>query len=173
MKIPNVFCLKEHGMKTCLISIALLFISVTSILAQDIQRISKAELTGILNDPSDKLHVINFWATWCAPCVAELPEFQKTVSKSDPGKVDFLFISLDFPSDGVKKLIPFMKKNNYTFKLALMTETDYNSWIDEVDPEWQGSIPATLFFNRARKVHHFIAEPINQIKLVKTIHSLL
>ena len=167
------FPLKSMGMKTFLISIVIILLAFGNITAQDIRRISKAELSSILNDPSDKLHVIIFWATWCAPCVAELPEFQKTVSKTDPGKVDFLFISLDFPSDGVKKLIPFMKKNNYTFKLALMTETDYNSWIDEVDPNWQGSIPATLFFNHARKVHRFIAEPIDQVKLVKTIHSLL
>jgi thiol-disulfide isomerase/thioredoxin len=167
------FLLKKMGMKICLISIALIFIAVASTMAQDIRRISKAELGSILNDSSDKLHVINFWATWCAPCVAELPEFLKTVSETDHSKVDFLFVSLDFPSDAVKKLIPFMKKNNYTFKLALMTETDYNSWIDEVDPDWQGSIPATLFYNHARKVHRFIAEPIDQIKLVKTIQSLL
>jgi thiol-disulfide isomerase/thioredoxin len=117
--------------------------------------------------------VINFWATWCGPCIKELPDFQKTVNETDGSKVEFLFISLDFPSDAEKKLMPFLKKNNYTFNVCLMTETDYNSWIDEVDPSWQGNIPATLFFNRARKIHHFVAESIDKPQLEKTIQSNL
>lgn len=167
------FLSKSTKMKTFLIFIILFFVSVTVNLAQNIRKISKAELTSILKNPSNKLHVINFWATWCSPCVAELPEFQKAVDESDGSKVDFLFISLDFPSDADKKLMPFLKKNNYTFNVALMTETDYNSWIDDVDPVWQGNIPATLFFNHAQKIHHFIGEPMDKTKLVKTIHSLL
>lgn len=160
-------------MKAFLIIVVLFFVSVTINFAQNIRKISKAELAGILKNPSDKLHVINFWATWCAPCVAELPAFQKTVNESDGSKVDFLFVSLDFPSDADKKLSPFLKKNNYTFNVVLMTETDYNSWIDDVDSAWQGNIPATLFFNHTRNIHHFIAEPLDKNKLLKTIHSFL
>ncbi|MDP3432991.1 MAG: TlpA family protein disulfide reductase [Bacteroidota bacterium] len=160
-------------MKTFLIITVLFFCSVTVNVAQNIRKITKAELTSILKNPSDKLHVINFWATWCGPCIAELPAFQKTINESDRSKVDFLFVSLDFPSDADKKLMPFLKKNNYTFNVALMVETDHNSWIDEVDSGWQGSIPATLFFNHARKIHHFIAEPLDKPQLEKTIHSFL
>ena len=142
-------------------------------LAQTYKKISKAELITILKNPSDKLHVINFWATWCGPCVTELPDFQKVVNESDKTKVDFLFVSLDFPSDAEKKLGPFLKNNNYTFPVALMTETDYNSWIDLVDSEWQGSIPATLFFNQKKQIHHFVPEPMDKNKLAKTIQTLL
>ena len=160
-------------MKAFLIIVLLFLSSVSSGFSQGVQKISKTELASILNNPSDKLHVINFWATWCAPCVSELPDFQKVVNESDGNKVEFLFISLDFPSDADKKLAPFLKKYNYTFKVCLMTETDYNSWIDQVDPGWQGNIPATLFFNRARKIHHFVAESIDKPQLVKTIQKLL
>jgi len=160
-------------MKAFIVVSVIIFSCVNLSVAQEIQKISKADLVKILNDPSDKLHVLNFWATWCAPCVKELPDFQQKVNESDKSKVDFLFISLDFPSDGLKKLTPFMKKNNYTFKVLLMTETDANSWIDLVDPSWQGNIPATLFYNNARKVHHFISESIDKSILDKTINSLL
>lgn len=160
-------------MKLILVVSALFLISGVNSFAQGFRKISKKELIQILNDPSDKLHVINFWATWCAPCVNELPEFQKAVSESDAGKVDFLFVSLDFPSEADKKLLPFLQKNSYTFNVFLMTETDYNSWIDLVDPIWQGNIPATLFFNRARKIHYFVAEPMEKSQIVKTIQSLL
>jgi len=165
--------LKNIVMKALLIIVLLLLSSVSTTFSEGIQKISKAELVGILNNPTNKLHVINFWATWCGPCVKELPDFQKTVNETDGSKVEFLFISLDFPSDAEMKLVPFLKKNNYTFNVCLMTETDYNSWIDEVDPSWQGNIPATLFFNRARKIHHFVAESIDRPQLIKTIQSHL
>lgn len=160
-------------MKSFLIIVVLFVSSMSITFSQGIRKISKAELTGILNNPSDKLHVVNFWATRCAPCVKELPAFQKTLNETNGSKVDFLFISLDFPSDAEKKLLTFLKKNNYTFNVCLMTETDYNLWIGEVDLSWQGNIPATLFFNRARKIHHFVAEPIDKSQLVKTIQSHL
>lgn len=160
-------------MKLVLIVTAFFLISGVNSFAQGFRKISKNELIQILNDPSDKLHVINFWATWCAPCVKELPEFQRAVNESDARKVDFLFVSLDFPSEADKKLRSFLKKNNYTFNVALMTETDYNSWIDLVDSTWQGGIPATLFFNRARNIHHFVGEPMDRPQLIKKIQSLL
>jgi len=160
-------------MKAFYILFIMVLSSATASFSKDIRRITKAELSQILKNPSDKLHVINFWATWCGPCVSELPAFQKTVNETDGDKVDFLFISLDFPSDAEKKLKHFLKKSNYTFNVCLMTETDYNLWIDEVDPSWQGNIPATLFFNRARKIHHFVGEPIDKPQLEKTIQSLL
>jgi thiol-disulfide isomerase/thioredoxin len=167
------FLKRTSGMKAFLIIVVLVLSSASISFSQGIRKISKSELTDILNNTSDKLHVINFWATWCGPCIKELPDFQKTVYETDGSKVEFLFISLDFPSDAEKKLMPFLKKNNYTFNVCLMTETDYNSWIDEVDPSWQGNIPATLFFNRARKIHHFVAESIDKPQLEKTIQSNL
>jgi thiol-disulfide isomerase/thioredoxin len=160
-------------MKLVLVLTAFFLISGVNSFAQGFRKISKNELIKILKDPSDKLHVINFWATWCAPCVKELPEFQKVVIELDVRKVDFLFVSLDFPSEADKKLPSFLKKNNYTFNVALMTETDYNLWIDQVDSNWQGGIPATLFYNRARNIHHFVSEPMDEPQLIKTIQSLL
>jgi thiol-disulfide isomerase/thioredoxin len=159
-------------MKPILI-ILLLFFSIASIgFSQSIRKISKEELVGILDNPTDKLHVINFWATWCGPCVTELHDFQKVVNESDSTKVDFLFVSLDFPSEAEKKLGSFLKKNNYKLNVVLMTETDYNSWIDQVDLNWQGNIPATLFYNKARKKHQFISESMDKSKIDHTINSL-
>lgn len=159
-------------MKTIFV-LLLTFVMVNGSLAQGFKRISKAELKAILENPSDKLHVINFWATWCGPCVNELPDFQKVIQETDKSKVDFLFVSLDFPSDADKNLGTFLKKNNYLFDIALMTETDYNSWINLVDPDWQGDIPSTLFFNRARKIHQFNSGAMEKGQLDKTIQSIL
>lgn len=164
---------KEEHMRTILIISFLFIFSVNIGLSQDFKRISKSELEEILKNPADKLFVVNFWATWCAPCVNELPDFQKVVNETKNSKVEFMFISLDFPSSADKTLTAFLKKNKYNFKILLLTETDYDSWINTVDKNWQGNIPATLFFNRTRKIHHFIDEPLDKTKLDYTIKSIL
>ncbi len=148
------------------------FLSIEANFSQDIRIISKPELVEILNNTSDKLHVINFWASWCGPCVKELPEFQAVVTDSDTSKIDFLFISLDFPSELETKLKPFVRDNKLAYDIVLMNDIDYNSWIDLVDPAWQGNIPATLFFNNKQGIHQFISKPVDNEIIVKTINTL-
>ncbi len=143
------------------------------VLGQKIEYIKIPGLEKILKDPQNKLLVINFWATWCAPCVSEIPVFEKTAKLYDPSKVKFLLISLDFPSQFEKQLIPFLKKNKITIDVAVMTDIDYNSWIDKVDPQWQGDIPATLFLNNSTKSRYFHSGEINEPELKKYINSFL
>lgn len=140
---------------------------------QEIRKIGIPELEKILKAPDDKLFVVNFWATWCAPCVKELPLFEKAAGNYDKSKVSFLLISLDFPSQVEKQLIPFLKKNKISLGVAVMTDLDYNSWIDKVDPTWQGNIPATLFFNNLKKQRHFHAGEVDEIQLEKMIKVFL
>jgi thiol-disulfide isomerase/thioredoxin len=129
---------------------------------QKVEYIKIAELEKILNNREDKLYVVNFWATWCAPCVSELPAFEKVADGYDKSKVRFILISLDFPSQIEKQLIPFLKKNNISLEVAVMMETDPNLWIDKVDPSWQGNIPSTLFLNNPKKIRHFHAEALDE-----------
>lgn len=147
--------------------------SSAAVPGQKIEYIKIPGLEKMLKDPQNKLLVINFWATWCAPCVSEIPVFEKTAKFYDASKVRFLLISLDFPSQIEKQLIPFLKKNKITIDVAVMTDLDYNSWIDKVDPQWQGDIPATLFLNNSTKVRYFHLGEVNEPELKKYINSLL
>jgi thiol-disulfide isomerase/thioredoxin len=152
-----------------------LFFSLSSftVLGQNVEKIKLPELEKILNNPEDKLFVVNFWATWCAPCVKELPHFE-TVSKDYNSKnIRFLLVSLDFPSQIDKQLIPFLKKNSITLSVSVMMESDYNSWIDKVDPAWQGDIPATLIFNNFKKQRIFHTGELDEPGLRKMISSFL
>jgi len=131
------------------------------------------ELEEILNNSEDCLYVINFWATWCPPCVQELPHFEKIAKEFDSSRVKFILISVDFPSQAEKQLEPFLKKNNITLPVSAMMETDSNLWIEKVDPEWQGDIPATLFLNNARKIRKFNAGILDYQELKNIINNLL
>lgn len=140
---------------------------------QKITFIKVPELEQILNNPNDKLYVLNFWASWCGPCVVELPCFEKIATTVDTAKVEFLFISLDFPSQVEKKLKPFLKKNKISQNIAVMMDLDYNSWVNKVDPDWQGNLPATLFFNNKRKIKVFIPEILEETQLKDLLVSLV
>ena len=140
-------------------------LGLSSLTAQKIEKIGVPELEKILSGPEDVLHVVNFWATWCPPCVTELPYFEK-LSKEYEGKgVKFILISLDFPSQVDTRLIPFIKKNKITSDVMVMTDLDYNSWIEKVDAGWQGNIPATLFFNNAGKIKYFHPSEVTEKEL--------
>jgi hypothetical protein len=78
-------------------------------------------------------------------------------------------ISLDFPSQVEEQLIPFLERNKVTLKVVLMTDLDYNSWIEKVDPSWQGDIPATLVFNNARNKRNFKPGALDEPGLRKLI----
>ena len=97
-----------------------------------------------LNQKDGKIHVINFWATWCVPCVAELPYFD-AITTNHP-EIDVTLVSLDFANQVEKSLIPFMKKNNIQSRVILLDDPDGNSWIPQVDENWSGAIPATIIY---------------------------
>ena len=145
----------SNCMKLFIAAIALLIFGLAPLPAQKIEKIGIPGLEKILASSEDQLYVVNFWATWCPPCVTELPYFEK-LSKEYQGKgVKFILVSLDFPSQIDSKLIPFLKKNKITADVRLMTNLDYNSWIEKVDAGWQGNIPVTLFFNNSGKTKYF------------------
>ena len=104
---------------------------------------------------SEKVEVINFWATWCEPCIKELPYFQ-SLHNEMAQEVNVTLISLDFADVLNEKVIPFVQKRQITPEVLLLDEIDYNSWIDKVDPSWSGAIPATLVINHQTGQRKFI-----------------
>ncbi|MFW5644529.1 MAG: TlpA family protein disulfide reductase [Bacteroidota bacterium] len=141
--------------------------------AQDIKRIDTEELEKILQNENDNLNVVNFWATWCSPCVTELPYFQDASNKFSEKEVSFLLISLDFPSQVDTRLKPFLKEQNINLPVVLMEDLDYNKWISKVDPTWKGSLPATLIFNNPKNIRVFISGALEKNELMEFIEENL
>lgn len=116
---------------------------------QAVPAICKADdLLRRIHANNDTTYVVNFWATWCKPCVAELPEFEalQKAHASEPVKV--ILVSLDFREDLEKRLIPFLNKHGYQCEVLLLNESNGNDFIDKIDPRWSGAIPATLITSR-------------------------
>jgi thiol-disulfide isomerase/thioredoxin len=118
-------------------------------LAQNVEVIRFTDLDKLMQK-DDGIYVINFWASWCGPCVVEMPEFETLANNFRLNNVKVVFISLDFKRDleAVKKFAEDRKINS---PIYLLDEPDYNSWIDKVSVKWSGSIPATLISQGNRK----------------------
>lgn len=96
----------------------------------------------IKNHPAETL-VVNFWATWCAPCVKELPTFEKLGETYANKDVKVLLVSLDFPEQ-LEKLTQFVENKKIQSEVIFLNDGDANEWIPKVDRSWSGAIPATL-----------------------------
>ena len=156
-------------MKTYTITAILLLSLNLSAFNQEIGKIDADGLQTVLSIDDNRLHIVNFWATWCGPCVTEIPYFEKALSEADSTKIAFHFISLDFPSSFKETLIPYLKDRKISPYVLLMTDMRYNKWIPDIDENWKGNIPATLFYKRSDDTRHFHSGALNYEQLNELI----
>ncbi|QTD38110.1 TlpA family protein disulfide reductase [Polaribacter batillariae] len=130
-----------------------------------------SELKPLLEKKDDKIYVINFWATWCGPCVKELPYFEK-LGKQYAGKnVEVILVSLDFPKQAEKKLIPFIQKKNLQSEVILLDDVNEDVWIKAIDKNWSGAIPATLIYSKNKRM--FYEQSFKYETLEKEVQTFL
>ena len=143
------------------IYISLLLIVPGFVIAQPIPKWKITDVEQYIRDSKDDVLVINFWATFCKPCVAEIPFFISTVEKYKSSKVSLLLVSLDLPSFYPKKIASFAKKNGFKTAIAWLDETNADYFCPKVDNAWSGSIPATLVINKKTGFRKFAEEEMS------------
>jgi thiol-disulfide isomerase/thioredoxin len=132
--------------------------------AQSYVKVSAAQVEEVLKRKTDTTYVVNFFASWCAPCMQELPELQAFAQAHAQEQVQLIFVSLDFEEDAENKLLPLLRKFEITQPVWLLVETG-NRWITRIDRHWNGSIPATLVFNNTKKKRTFITQRVTRTML--------
>lgn len=125
--------------------ILVLFAFSMSGYSQNVKLLNIDQLNERIKNGKDSTYVVNFWATWCAPCIKELPHFEKLNAEHKAEKLAVLLVSVDFKSKLKSAVIPFVKRKNMKSEVFLLNESSPQEYIDRIDKSWSGSIPATLF----------------------------
>jgi len=120
--------------------------------AQKVQAVWKIEQLQRRISSPDTIYVVNFWASWCKPCVEELPAFDSLDSRVKAKPVRVLLVNIDFKEDLNKKVNPFLKKKAVRSTCVLLDEIDGNRFINGISPQWSGAIPGTLIKKGDRKI---------------------
>jgi thiol-disulfide isomerase/thioredoxin len=130
---------------------AFIFLFSASVFGQTVESMSFSELEKKVNALSG-IVILNYWATWCRPCVAELPDFEKLAEEYRNKDVRVMLINLDFNSKVDSTVIPFVQSRKLKSQVIHITDTDPNGWINKVDSSWSGAIPATVIYKNNKKV---------------------
>ena len=117
--------------------------------------------------------MVNFWATWCAPCVKELPNFEQIRTAYANKKVKVLLVSLDYASQVDKKIKPFVQRRRLKSEVLVLNETDPNEWLEKVDAKWSGSLPFTLIFNNKTKQRATFEHELTKTELANALQKFL
>ncbi|MEM1216541.1 MAG: TlpA disulfide reductase family protein [Bacteroidota bacterium] len=112
------------------------------------------ELAPLFALSNDTVYVVNFWATWCAPCVEELPYFEQLATELADQPVRFAMISLDFKRNLNSKLQKFIDERPFELPVIALVDHRSNVWIDRVEPTWSGAIPVTIVYRNGQRTFY-------------------
>jgi thiol-disulfide isomerase/thioredoxin len=156
--------------KLLLLVIVLFLVQILG--AQQIKSIKITDLEKTVAESKTPL-IVNFWATYCVPCVEEIPFFQEEVKKQKANGVQLLLVSLDLKSYYPQKIKSFAASRKFTAPILWLNETNADYFCPKVDPKWSGVLPATLFINNSTGYRKFYEEPLSRETLKKEIMAIL
>ncbi|MEQ9591988.1 MAG: TlpA disulfide reductase family protein [Cyclobacteriaceae bacterium] len=158
-------------MKSVIIVLVLLFLAAVNLQAQKAEVIKIGDLEEVIARKSDKITVINFWATWCAPCIKELPFFEKLNATRNDVDINLISVDMDLDPDPAK-VYRFIDRKKLKSTVLILNEDNPNEWIDKIEKSWSGAIPATLVVNSQNGKRSFAASELKEGELEELIESV-
>lgn len=155
-------------MKYCILLVLLLF-THHFLSAQQIQVVTYDSLAKKIYNKSDTTYMLHFFATWCVPCMNELPAIISYDKQHTATRYKLVLVSLDPSNTANQNLQAVISKLDITNTIYVLQDTNANDWISKVDPKWSGAIPASLFINQHKAYRKFIAEPLTLQSLTKIL----
>ena len=159
-------------MNKIVFTVAIVVMAFARVNAQAIPKWKLEDLKAAINE-TDKPTIYNFWATFCKPCVEEIPYFQQLVKKYDSAGVELVLVSLDLPDAYPGQIASFASKHKFTSPIKFLNETNADVFCPAVDSSWSGAIPASLFVNNKTGYRKFFEEQLSREKLEREIQNML
>ena len=159
-------------MKKILSLLFILGLGFSNVEGQNIPKWKISDLETYIKN-SNKPTVVNFWATFCKPCIAEIPHFQKLVKQYEKDSVQVLLVSLDMEEMYPAKIKAFADKFKFTAPIVFLDETNADVFCPKIDEKWSGAIPASLFINNRTGYRKFFEEEMSEQKFETELKSLI
>ena len=138
--------------------------------SQTVKKVKIGEIEDLIRNADYPL-VVSFWATWCRPCIHEIPYLQETVEKYSDRNVELVLVSLDFKESFPSVIESFVRKNGYKASFFWLNETNADQFCPKIDPKWDGSIPATLFVNNKTGYRKFYDRQLTPLQVEAEIKN--
>lgn len=130
-------------MKTAILVVLLLVALAPK--AQPVAIVNTKWITDLRTQSSDTLYIINFWATWCKPCVEELPAFDTIEQHFSHAKIKVILVSTDMKRAYPQQIAQFIQNHQVRSTVVWMSEPNADRWINATGTNWSGAIPTTWF----------------------------
>ena len=153
--------------------LGILFLSFTPFVCaqENVRVINYAQLENIMEERTSSVKIINFWATWCPPCVREIPFFIQAEKKFEENKnVEFIYVSMD-KQENIAKVQTLVEKKGLQGTSVLLNAPQNQDLINAVHAQWQGAIPMTLFVQNGEKKKFYEGAFLNTAHLVSMINA--
>jgi len=129
-------------------------------------------LQALRKNDSGKLRLVGFWATWCAPCVAEFHEFVTMNRMYRHREFEMVMISMNRP-DEEKNVLAFLKQQQAANRNLLFASADRDKLIDAFDPQWPGAVPFTVLIAPGGQIVYRELGSIDPLALKRAIVKAL
>lgn len=155
------------------VSVILVLLFATGLVNGQVKLLSIDQMESRFRNGKDTVYIVNFWATWCGPCVEELPHFEKLQQKYRAQPLKVMLVSTDSKSKLETSVKSFVKKHRLQNEVFLLNEKNQQVYIDKISKDWSGSLPATLVINQGKKIRRLYEKEVtyNELETIYLKHK--